>query len=116
LWYIKKAAPGDVLANHDFDIADSVTLMLATLHIPAFTRGKSQLSAMEVEDTRWIAHVRIHVEQVIGLVHQKYPILQSIIPIQYVTRRPGEDVPLLDHIVCVCHALSNVCDSVVPFE
>ena len=44
----------------------------------------------------------------IGLVRQKYPILWSIIPIHYVTKKPGEDIPLLDHIVRVCCALSNV--------
>ena len=69
-----------------------------------------------MEETRRIANVRIHVERVIGLVCQKYPILQSIIPIHYVTKRPDEDIPLLDRIVHVCCALSNVCDSVVPFE
>ena len=48
--------------------------MQAKLHIPAFTRGKSQLSATEVEETRKIANVRIHVERVIGYVRQKYKI------------------------------------------
>ena len=28
----------------------------------------------------------------------------------------GEDTPLVDHIVCVCCSLTNVCNSVVPFE
>ena len=52
--------PADiVLADRGFDIADSVGMQQAHLHIPAFTRGKSQLSALEVERV-----VRIHVEQV----------------------------------------------------
>ena len=37
----------------------------AKLHIPAFTRGKSQLSAVEMEETRTIANARIHIERVI---------------------------------------------------
>ena len=41
-------------------------MMQAKLHIPAFTRGKQQLRALEVEDTRSITNVRIHVERVIG--------------------------------------------------
>jgi len=114
---LQKLLPGDiVLADRGFDIADSVASMRAELHIPAFTRGKSQLSAMEVEETRRIANVRIHVERVIGLVRQKYPILRSTIPIHYLSTKAGEDIPLFDRIVRVCCALSNTCDSVVPFE
>ena len=120
---LKKLLPGDVvladrgfdIADRGFDIADSVASMRAELHIPAFTRGKAQLSAMEVEETRRIANVRIHVERVIGLVCQKYPILRSTIPIHYLATKANEDNPF-DRIVRVCCALSNTCDSVVPFE
>ena len=109
--------PGDVvLADRGFDIADSVGMMQATLHIPAFTKGKSQLSAMEVQETRTIANVRIHVERVIGNVRQKYSILQSTLPIDFVIKRVGEDCPLVDRIVRICCALCNVCESVVPFD
>ena len=45
--------PGDImLADRGFDISDSVGMFQAKLHIPAFTRGKSQLSAVEIEETR----------------------------------------------------------------
>jgi len=57
-----------ILADRGFDISESVGAMQATLHIPAFTRGKSQLSALEVEETRKIANVRIHVEKMIDVV------------------------------------------------
>lgn len=41
--------PGDVvLADRGFDISESVGVMQARLHIPAFTKGKDQLSALEV--------------------------------------------------------------------
>ena len=114
---LKKLLPGDVvLADRGFDIAESVGSMQAKLHIPAFTKGKTQLSAVEVEETRKIANVRIHVERVIGAVRQRYPILQSTLPIHYVMKRNGEDIPLLDRMVRVCCALNNVCDSVVPFD
>jgi len=114
---LSKLLPGDVvLADRGFDIAESVGLKHASLHIPAFTRGKQQLSALEIEDTRNIANVRIHVERVIGCVRQKYSILRSTLPIDFVTKRVHEEVPIIDHIVRVCCALNNLCDSVVPFE
>ena len=77
-----------------FDIAESVGAMKALLNIPAFTKGKNQLSALEMEETRTIANVRIHVERVIGNVRQKYPILQNTLPIHFVHKRDGEDTPL----------------------
>ena len=116
---LQKLLPGDVvLADRGFDIAESVGTVQAKLHIPAFTKGKSQLLALEVEETRSIANVRIHVECVIGCtcMKQKFPILQSTIPITLLSSRKGEDIPLIDHIVCVYCALNNVCNSVVPFE
>ncbi len=64
--------PGDVvLADRGFNIAESVGVMQTKLHIPSFTKGKNQLSALEVEDTRSIANVRIHVERVIAAVRQR---------------------------------------------
>ena len=69
------------MADKGCDIAESVVMMHAQLHILAFTKRKQQLSAAEVESTRKIANVRIHVESVIGCVRQKYSILRVIIPI-----------------------------------
>ena len=73
---LQKLLPGDiVLADRGFDIEESVGVMQAKLHIPAFTKGKTQLTAVEVEEIRSIANVQIHVEHVIGCVRQKYLIL-----------------------------------------
>ena len=96
--------------------SDSVGMMQARLHIPAFTRGKSQLDALEVENTRTIANVRIHVERVIGVVRQKYSILRGILPIDFVSKKLNQDSPHIDKIIRVCCCLCNVCDSVVPFD
>ena len=114
---LRRLLPGDiVLADRGFDIADSVGFYQARLHIPAFTRGKKQLSAKEVEETRKIANVRIHVERVIGLVRRKYSILQGILPIQLVTARRGGDLAPIDKIAIICCALTNLSESIVPFD
>ena len=109
--------PGDVvLTDRGFNISDSVAMMQACLYISFFTKGKDQLSAMEVHETKTIANVRIHVERVIGSVRQKYSILQSTLPIDFVIKRVGEECPLIDRIVRVSCALNNICDSVIPFD
>ena len=109
--------PGDiVLADRGFDISDSVGMMQARLHMPVFTRGKSQLTALEVKNTRTIANVRIHVERVVGPVCQKYSVLKGILPIEFVTTKPGQDCPHIDKIVRICCSLSNLCDFIVPFD
>ncbi|XP_063436164.1 uncharacterized protein LOC134717601 [Mytilus trossulus] len=64
--YLDKLEHSDqVLADRGFLISEELASHGATLIIPAFTRGKSQLSAKEIELTRQIAHVRIHVERTI---------------------------------------------------
>ena len=52
-----------VLADRRLDIVDSIAYRGATLSIPAFPK--------EVEATHKIANVCIHVERVIGAVHQR---------------------------------------------
>ena len=56
------------MADRGFTITESIALQQAKLVIPAFTKGKTQLDPVDVELTRGIAHVRIHVERVIGLL------------------------------------------------
>ena len=108
--------PGDlILADRGFDISDSVSSHFSTLKIPAFTKGKSQLPAIEVEQTRKIANVRIHVERVIGNIRKKYSLLSETQPIDFVTSSDGSKT-LLDKMVYVCCALNNMCDSVISFE
>ena len=92
-----------------------VSLNGRVLHIPAFTKGKAQLSKTEVRQTREIANVRIHIERVIGNVRQKYSILQVTLPLDSLQGSSGEP-PLLTCIVCVGCALSDLSESVVPFE
>uniref|UniRef100_A0A668AX52 Zgc:113019 n=1 Tax=Myripristis murdjan TaxID=586833 RepID=A0A668AX52_9TELE len=112
-----KLLPGDlVLADRGFDIKDSVGMMCAEVKIPAFTKGRCQLDAKDVEDTRAIAHLRIHVERVIGSLRNKYTLLHKRIPISLLLPCEDEEVTLLDKIVNVCCILVNMCPSVVRPE
>ena len=70
------------MADRGFNICEILGSVDASLEIPAFTKGKNQSPALEVEKTRTIANVRIHVEQVIGSLQQKY-ILKQTIPITF---------------------------------
>ena len=102
-----------VLADRGFNIADELLIRGAKLEIPAFTKGKKQLSAREVEKSRQIAHVRIHVERVIGQMKQKFTILQGTLPISLIKRPADTDVATIDKIVIITAALVNLCNSVV---
>ena len=115
--FLDKLLPGDVvLADRGFDVRDSVGLMCAEVKIPAFTRGKKQLSACDVETTRKIAHSRVHVERLIGLVKNKYSILQKgKLPID-ILMSEDDGAPSIDKIVTVSCVLSNFCESIVPFS
>ena len=75
--------PGDqVLADRGSTLKDDFAAMCGTeLLLPAFTKGKPQLSAQEVEISRTLSMVRIHIERVIGLMKNRYTILQGPIPL-----------------------------------
>ena len=88
--------------------------------IPAFTRGKSQLSAKKVEVSQKIASVRIHIERVIGLLKNRYTVLQGILPLRLLKSIKDEAASATfancDRIVTVCAALTNLGESIVYNE
>ena len=91
----------------------------AEVKLPPFTRSKKQLSKMEIDVSRQLSSVRIHFERVIGMVRQKYTILQSILPINLIMCESSEsesDISSIDKIVVTACALCNHCDSVVPLD
>ena len=87
-------------------IPDSVGSYQATLKITAFTSGKRQLSAHDIQETRKTANVRIHIER--GLL------VWLGENVELITAKPG-DAPM-DKIARVCCALTILSDSIVPFE
>lgn len=114
---LNKLLLGDtILADRGFNIKDSVGLYCATVKIPSSTKGKRQLSGIEVEQTHRIANVRIHMERVIGNIRQKYSFLSTCQPIDFLVSKQDESVTVLDKIVTVCCCLNNLCNSVVPTD
>ncbi len=106
--------PGDIiLANRGFSIYELVAVHMAELKIPDCTRRKSRLHPREIEDTREIANVRIHVEHAIGLLRNKFTILQDPLPISLLKKKYKKK-KLVDYIVRVCAILSNMTEAVVP--
>ena len=82
-------------------------------HLPS-PKAKKQLTPCELDRSQQLSRVRIHVERVIGVLRQKYTILQSILPINFIMTEG--DTSVIDKVVTVCSAICNCCESVVPFE
>ena len=114
---LENLMPGDmILADRRFNIHESVGLYCAEIKLPASTRGKKQLSNTAVETSRQLARVRIHVERVIVVVRQKYTILQSTLPINFIMCSKEQNTSAIDKVVKICYALCNCCKSVVSFD
>ena len=108
------------MADRGFTISESVGLKQSKLALPEFTTGKAQLDPIDVEKTRGITNVRIHVERVIGLLRNKYTILEGTLPTDFLrgsaNEPPDSQVPIIDQILRVCFALVNLCPPIVPYD
>jgi len=102
-----------VLADRGFTIYDLVGQYQAHAKLPAFTKGKAQLEAKEVSESRDLARVRIHVERLIGMVKQKYTILEGILPISFIKNDGDSDVTVCDKLMVICCSLVNLCEPIV---
>ena len=100
--------------SYIYTIEESVGLYCARVSVPPFTKGRKQLTRLEVDRACEISHVRIHVERVIGQLKKKYTILQGVIPITLLQNRTGTCT--IDCIFTVSAALCNMCQSVVSFD
>ena len=84
---------------------------------PSFIKGKSQLTAQEVEISHNISSVRIHIERIIGLLKNHFTILKCPICIKSIQQITNEihddDVASIDKIVKVCAVLLNFGESIV---
>ena len=96
---------GDVvLADRGFTLTEDFAVHGARLELPAFSRGKTQLTQCEVEKSKQLSMIRIHVERVIGLL-KTFTILKRPLPV---------DVLKINFLLYVVHLLTVVC-SIVPW-
>ena len=102
-----------VLADRGFTIEDDIALRGAKLVIPSFMKGKMQLSQKEVETSKQLSHVWIHVERIIGLPKNKYTILKGPLSTVVVKHKDDTDFARIGKLLVVCSALTNLSTSVV---
>ena len=112
--YIENRKEGDlVLADRGFLVNDLINLCNAELKTPAFKGKRSQLSQLEVEESRTLSQVRIHVARVIGTLKQRFSVLSG--PLHHEMLFTDEDdISFVDKIVKVACALNNCNFSIVP--
>lgn len=70
----------------------------------------------EVQQSRNLKNVCIHVERVIGLLRPKYTILSSTIAIEYANNKTNENLAAVVNVVAVYAALTNLSSSVVSYN
>ncbi len=94
------SAGDNVMADKGFTIGDLLAAKKVTLNIPPFlTSQHPQFTLAEVEETRQIASVRIHVERAIGRV-KNFHLLQGVMALS-LHQRYGQ-------IFKVCALLTNL--------
>ena len=93
-----------------FDILEYGDTILADR---GFTRGKSQLSQRDVEMSKQLSKVRIHVERIIGNLKNKYTILKGPLPVNLLKHKDDKGAANIDKILAVCASLTNLCVSIV---
>ena len=89
----------EVMADRGFKIHDLLSFHQCFLTIPPSKHTNLQMSSEQVKTTSRIANVRIYVEQAMKRI-KHFLILKRELPISL--------LPLIDDIVIVCAALSNL--------
>ena len=101
------------MADRGFTIEEDLQIQGAKLEIPAFTRGKKQLSQKEVEYSKQLSTVRIHVERIIGHLKKKYKILTGPLPVKLLQHAGDTKISNIDKIVTICAALVNLINCIM---
>lgn len=113
--FLENLQPGDwVLADKGFLVQNEVEEKEATLILPSFIKEGNQLHPTQVEESRYVASIRIHVERVISVVRQKFNICSDTAQMSAVSKQNDLfNNDLYDKIIFVCCSLVNICPSVV---
>jgi len=116
--FLDQLQEGDVvLADKGFLIEKEVEEKGASLKLPCFVKNGGQLKPTEVEDSRQVANLRIHVERVISVLRQKYNMCSDHATMTTISKQNDLfDNDLFDKIVFVCCCLVNMCPSVVRHD
>uniref|UniRef100_UPI00358FB443 uncharacterized protein n=1 Tax=Myxine glutinosa TaxID=7769 RepID=UPI00358FB443 len=88
-----------VLADRGFLIEEELAIRGARVAIPSFTRGKRQLTMKEVEMSRRLARVRIHIERMMERL-KFLKLIANIVPLSL--------VPHIDNMVMIAAAITNL--------
>lgn len=109
---------GDLmLADKGFLIREEVNAKKALLELPCFVNRGNQLHPTELENSRKLSSLRIHVERVINILRQKFNICSDIAKMSALSKEDNLfDGDLYDMIVFVCSCIVNICPSVVPSD
>ena len=98
--YCSNLKRGDAIAmDRGFLVKVECNLMGVKCHLPDFTKGRRQLTHLEVIRSKKLAQLRIHVERVIGLM-RNFKILTNVFPLKCKDE--------IDNIVFIVCALVNL--------
>ena len=73
------------MVDRGFTLDEYARMAMEEVKTPLFTEGKKQLEKIEIDWSRELSIVRIHDERVIGVLKQKYTVLQNTIPISLIS-------------------------------
>lgn len=114
--FLENLNPGDlIIADRGFSIDDSVKLYCAQVKYPSFLKGKKQLSPEDLESTRKLASVRIHIERIIRQLKAKFKIFKTAFPIRQL-KKNYDEIAFIDKIINVCCCFINLCPPIIPID
>lgn len=114
--------PGDqILADRGFTMEQEFAGIAGVeLLTPAFIKGKEQFTPQDVETSRMLSSIRIHIERVIGLLKNRFSILKGPLSLKFVKSIKDEndevDMTHIDKVVTVCAILTNLGGGIVYKE
>lgn len=71
-----------------------VSVCSAALHVTSSSKGKRQLGHSDVVYIRELTNIRLHVERVIGLVWNKFSILENPLPVGFLKTSKSDLAPV----------------------